>query len=199
MARYSIFVHHISNRARVQCKRHINHQPMRCLWVQNHMKIQRMQALSKPSAKSLRTAKYSRHNAKAENRPTAPTKKCWFYNFYSSSRMITIDHMYALHHCCQHNLHVMSLPQIQITTHLHESGPKAPTCPSSITTLILLSGLRNFSHNHPGGELNKTEGTSSVQVPSLSYSREQNHTGGLKPFSRSDMPLWHCRPKYHLA
>jgi len=115
------------------------------------------------------------------------------------SRMITIDHMYALHHCCQHNLHVMSLPQIQITTHLHESGPKAPTCPSSITTLILLSGLRNFSHNHPGGELNKTEGTSSVQVPSLSYSREQNHTGGLKPFSRSDMPLWHCRPKYHLA
>ena len=96
------------------------------------------------------------------------------------SRMITIDHMYALHHCCQHNLHVMSLPQIQITTHLHESGPKAPTCPSSITTLILLSGLRNFSHNHPGGELNKTEGTSSVQVPSLSYSREQNHTGGLK-------------------
>ena len=115
------------------------------------------------------------------------------------SRMITIDHMYALHHCCQHNLHVMSLPQIQITTHLHESGPKAPTCPSSITTLILLSGLRNFSHNHPGGELNKTEGTSSVQVPSLSYSREQNHTGGLKPFSRSDMPLRHCRPKYHLA
>jgi len=67
MARYSIFVHHISNRARVHCKRHIKHQPMRCLWLQNHMKIQRMKAPSKPSAKRLRTAKYSRHKADNAN------------------------------------------------------------------------------------------------------------------------------------
>jgi hypothetical protein len=92
------------------------------------------------------------------------------------------------------------MPGSDVTTHRHESEPKAPTSPSSITTLTLLSGLRNFSQNHPGGELNKTEGTSSVQqIPSLSCSREQNHTGGLKPFSRSDMPLRHCWRKYHLA
>ena len=83
------------------------------------------------------------------------------------SRMITIDHMYALHHCCQHNLHVMSLPQIQITTHLHESGPKAPTCPSSITTLILLSGLRNFSHNHPGVNSTKPKVPHLYKFPAL--------------------------------
>ena len=73
----------------------------------------------------------------------------------------------------RHVLATNSSPD-QITTHLHESEPKAPTSPSSITTLTLLSGLRNCSHNHPGGELNKTEGTSSVQlIPSLSCSRSK--------------------------
>jgi len=197
MARYSIFVHHISNRARVHCKRHIKHQPMRCLWLQTHMKIQRMKAPSKPSAKRLRTAKYSRHKADNANQKMLILQLLFqFTHYHNRPHVYTTPLLSA--QSTRHVLATNSSPD-QITTHLHESEPKAPTSPSSITTLTLLSGLRNFSHNHPGGELNKTEGTSSVQVPSLSYSREQNHTGGLKPFSRSDMPLWHCRPKYHLA
>jgi len=107
------------------------------------------------------------------------------------------------HVCTTPLLSAQSTRHVLATNSDNHASPRIRTQGTNLPELHHYPNLavrtQEFQSQSPWGELNKTEGTSSVQVPSLSYSREQNHTGGLKPFSRSDMPLWHCRPKYHLA
>jgi len=116
--------------------------------------------------------------------------------------MITIDHMYTIHHCCQklrtNNLQIiMPLPEnsspdwmLLLTTHLHcheSEEPKGASNPElshySLATLLpLLSAPRNYSHNCPGEERKnqrRQKVPSSVQQTSSSLSC----FGEAKPYS----------------
>jgi hypothetical protein len=112
---------HTANTARVRCKRHLKHQPIRCSWLQNHMRFREWRDQANP------VLKVSEEQNIPNTRPTTQSKKCWFYNFYSSSRMITIDHIYTLRHCCQHNLHGMFLPQIHARIRCNHTSPRIRT------------------------------------------------------------------------
>ena len=84
-----------------------------------------------------------------DTRPTTRTKKMLilqllfqFTHYHNRPHVYTTPLLSA--QSTRHVLATNSSPD-QITAHLHESEPKAPTSPSSITTLTLLSGLRNFT------------------------------------------------------